>query len=70
MSATRQETQTRKQLKSLEHETNALQVEERKHLPTLREFLDPVVEDMDPENCIEDEYKVRSENPMHTPPVF
>ena len=34
------------------------QVEERKHLPTLREFLHPVVEDMDPENCIEDEYRV------------
>ena len=35
------------------------QVSERKHLPTLREFLDPVVEDMDPENCIEDEFRVR-----------
>lgn len=31
---------------------------ERKHLPTLREFLDPVVEDMDPDNCIEDEFRV------------
>lgn len=37
-----------------------LQVSERKHLPTLREFLNPVVEDMDPENCIEDEFKVRA----------
>ena len=37
------------------------QVEERKHLPTLREFLNPVVEDMDPENCIEEEYRVCSQ---------
>ena len=36
---------------------------ERKHLPTLREFLDPVVEDMDPENCIEDEFRVRHYEP-------
>lgn len=35
-----------------------LRVDERKHLPTLREFMAPVVEDMDPENDIDDEYRV------------
>ncbi len=35
-----------------------LHVKERGHLPTLREFLGPVVEDMDPDNDIEEEYRV------------
>ena len=35
-----------------------LRVDERKHLPTLREFLDPVVEDMDPENDIAEDCRV------------
>lgn len=34
-----------------------LKVSERRHLPTLREFLNPVIEDMDPENDIEDAYR-------------
>jgi hypothetical protein len=35
-----------------------LKVSERQHMPTLREFLSPVIEDMNPENDIEDQYRV------------
>lgn len=34
-----------------------LKVSERQHMPTLREFLSPVIEDMNPENDIEDQYR-------------
>jgi hypothetical protein len=27
------------------------------NLPSLQEFVEPIIEDMDPENCIEEEYR-------------
>lgn len=37
---------------------SAIHKNARKHVPSLREFLNPVVEEMDPEEGIEEQYKV------------
>ena len=37
---------------------SAIQKPFRKPVPSLREFLDPVIQEMDPEQGIEDQYKV------------
>lgn len=39
---------------------SAISKETRRHKPSLREFLEPVVAEMDPEDGIEEQYKVGS----------
>ena len=32
----------------------------KRHVPQFREFMEPVITEMDPEECVEEQYKVQS----------